>query len=219
MKRDNGFTLLELMTVMIIIAVLAALVLKAAGYAQNKAARSRAASEIAAMSTALESYKADNGEYPSNANTNLSPKVAPSTENYQRAILHMVTYLCGPSALPTDTEKYKDYTKDIAAFRRWKSYGEFPGSSFCSDAEATLVTVPNLYKKEKKEGKEPEPDVITVPVRHLVDPFGNPYGYSTAGTFNPTYDLWSYAGKAAPDPKDVENSGKPPPYPWWITNW
>lgn len=66
-KRTNllyGFTLIELLVVITIIAILAALVLSTAGGIQDKAARSRAQSEIAALSAALESYKADNGDYP-----------------------------------------------------------------------------------------------------------------------------------------------------------
>ena len=55
-----------------IIAILAGLVLSTAGYVQKKGATSRAEAEIAALSAALESYKADNGEYPTNANTNVS---------------------------------------------------------------------------------------------------------------------------------------------------
>lgn len=60
----RAFTLVELLTVIAIIAILAGLVLSTAGYIQNKAARSRAEAEIAAMEAALESYKADNGIYP-----------------------------------------------------------------------------------------------------------------------------------------------------------
>ena len=46
-----------------------------AGSVQNKGARSRTEAEIAALSAALESYKADNGDYPSNVDTNYpSPK-------------------------------------------------------------------------------------------------------------------------------------------------
>jgi prepilin-type N-terminal cleavage/methylation domain-containing protein len=63
-KILHSFTLIELLVVMAIIAILTALTLGAAGGIQNKAARSRAAAEIQAMSTALESYKLDNGIYP-----------------------------------------------------------------------------------------------------------------------------------------------------------
>ena len=52
---------------MAIILVLAGLILGTCGYVQNKGARSRAEAEIAAMSAALENYKADNGIYPHNA--------------------------------------------------------------------------------------------------------------------------------------------------------
>ena len=72
MPRDpSAFTLIELLVVIAIIAILAGLILSTAGGIQKKAARSRAESEIAALSAALESYKADNGDYPTNSNTNL----------------------------------------------------------------------------------------------------------------------------------------------------
>jgi prepilin-type N-terminal cleavage/methylation domain-containing protein len=60
----GAFTLIELLVVIAIILVLAGLTLSTIGYVQKKGARARAESEIAAMSAALESYKADNGIYP-----------------------------------------------------------------------------------------------------------------------------------------------------------
>lgn len=80
----DAFTLLELLVVIAIIAILAGLILSTAGYVQKKAARSRAEAEIQALSTALESYKADMGDYPTNVNTNLAAGslysvLAPST--------------------------------------------------------------------------------------------------------------------------------------------
>ena len=68
----DGFTLIELLVVISIIAILASLVRSAAGYVQKKGARSRAEAEIAALEAALESYKADNGDYPSNNSPNYS---------------------------------------------------------------------------------------------------------------------------------------------------
>lgn len=74
MKHSSrgGFTLLELLVVITIIAILAGLILNTAGYMQKKAARSRAEAEIAALSAALESYKADMGDYPVGTATNVS---------------------------------------------------------------------------------------------------------------------------------------------------
>ena len=59
-----AFTIIELLVVISIIIILAGLILSTVGYVQKKGARSRAEAEIAAMSAALESYKADNGIYP-----------------------------------------------------------------------------------------------------------------------------------------------------------
>jgi type II secretion system protein G len=71
-KNPEGFTLIELLIVIAIIAILAALTLNTAGFIQKKAARSRTETEIAALSAALESYKADNGDYPAGTNTSSS---------------------------------------------------------------------------------------------------------------------------------------------------
>ena len=59
-----GFTILELLVVITIIFFLAGLILTTSGYVQTKSKRSRAEAEIAALSAALENYKADNGIYP-----------------------------------------------------------------------------------------------------------------------------------------------------------
>src|SRR5437763_10537642 len=62
--RNSAVTIIELLVVIIIILILAGLILSISSYVQNKGARARAETEIAAMSAALESYKADNGIYP-----------------------------------------------------------------------------------------------------------------------------------------------------------
>jgi type II secretory pathway pseudopilin PulG len=66
-RRYNGFTIIELIVVVGVIIILTGLVLSTVGYARKKGARARAETEIAAMSAALESYKADNAIYPPNA--------------------------------------------------------------------------------------------------------------------------------------------------------
>lgn len=80
-SSTRGFTLIELLTVITVIAILAALVLQTAGYVQKKAARSRAEAEIAALSAALESYKADMGDYPALTNGSSSGTATPGTNN------------------------------------------------------------------------------------------------------------------------------------------
>ncbi len=72
------------------------------------------------------------------------------------------------------------------------------------------------------------------PTRYIVDPFGNPYGYSTAYQadlnktpptnppthgYNPTYDLWSTAGynNITPYPADVVTANTQSNL--WTKNW
>src|SRR5215831_13954172 len=76
--RYYGFTLIELVLVVGIIAVLSALVLSTVGYARKKGARARAETEIAALSAALENYKADNGVYPRGQSTSVPPSGTPT---------------------------------------------------------------------------------------------------------------------------------------------
>jgi general secretion pathway protein G len=62
--KNRAFTLIELLVVIAIIAILASLILGAVGGIQKNAARKRAQAEINAVSTALESYKVEYGDYP-----------------------------------------------------------------------------------------------------------------------------------------------------------
>src|SRR5882757_11245941 len=82
-RRYNAFTLIELIVVVGIIIVLAGLVLSTVGYARKKGARARAGTEIAAMSAACESYKADNGVYPTNIDTNGLDPTTGTIANYK----------------------------------------------------------------------------------------------------------------------------------------
>jgi len=58
-RKQPGFTLVELLVVVTVIAILAGLVLGVAGQIQNKSASARAETDITAISNALESYKAE----------------------------------------------------------------------------------------------------------------------------------------------------------------
>jgi prepilin-type N-terminal cleavage/methylation domain-containing protein len=86
-----GFTIIELLTVMIIIVLLTGLTVGVAKHAQTVAAISRTRSEIAAMEMALERYKSDNGRYPASSGTRVTSSSGyPGTFEYSNsAVLYM----------------------------------------------------------------------------------------------------------------------------------
>jgi general secretion pathway protein G len=63
-KRQGGFTLIEIMVVVVILAVLGALVVPKILENVDKARVTRAASDIRAIQTALDLYRLDNFKYP-----------------------------------------------------------------------------------------------------------------------------------------------------------
>ncbi len=86
LPRSTAFSIIELLVVIAIIIILAGLILTTIGYVQKKSARSRAETEIAAMSAALESYRADNGVYPKNDSTDaLDPTTSTDPTSYVSA--------------------------------------------------------------------------------------------------------------------------------------
>src|SRR5260370_25313252 len=93
----RAFTIIELLVVISIIIILAGLILSTVGYVQEKGARSRAEAEIAAISAALESYKADNGIYPRDATktATLDPAANINWANYALASLYLYKELSG----------------------------------------------------------------------------------------------------------------------------
>jgi general secretion pathway protein G len=63
-NRQSGFTLIEIMVVVVILAVLGALVVPKILENVDKARVTRAASDIRAIQTALDLYRLDNFKYP-----------------------------------------------------------------------------------------------------------------------------------------------------------
>ena len=190
MKLPNrsAFTLIEMLTVMAVIAILASLVIAVQGVAQRKAATSRAEGEIRTMMAACESYKGDFGSYPRDSTGNksktddLDPRVEGNPAKYLDACLVLYKAISG-DAEPPDKPDGKPETK---------GYFEFKPVQLSKDSSGSI--------------------------RFIQDPFGNSYGYSTAGAkeeekfredlqkdpkaprsatpkgFSPNFDLWSTGG-------------------------
>ena len=203
-RRYNGaFTLIELLVVIAVIIVLAGLILSTMGYVRKKGARSRAETEIAAMSAACENYKADNGIYPRDTTNNTTDNLAALTDpNYAGKT--------PPDPLPSPTPGYDPNStgyKNASFFLYGQLSGNTNGDRSTISQKSYFSFKPNMLLPAGGTGT----------VTAIADPFGNSYGYSTANQasvskgFNPTFDLWSTAGTSNGTDAAYEKT--------WIKNW
>lgn len=164
----GAFTIVEILVVMSIILVLAGLVLATSSYVHNKGARSRAEAEIAAISAALENYKADNGAYPSDSSTDsLDARVAPNPSSYQTASLWLYKKLSG------DTDANRQPDPNTVSYMAFKDNQLSPATAnvdFVKDPFGNSYGYSTAYQFDVSSNQPP-----------------------TRG-YNPTFDLWSTAG-------------------------
>src|SRR6266478_1292565 len=193
----GAFTLIELIVVITVIVILTGLVLSTVGYARKIGARARAETEIAAISAACESYKADNGVYPRDPTANTATDMLnartmgdPTTTLYNTASLVLYRALSGDRNLDR-TVSAADKNFNIDGTTLSPPLNQLP--------QSYLTFKPNMLS----------PVDQTQNVQYIRDPFGNSYGYSTAYQYdpttgyNPTFDLWStanYTPQTSPTP-------------------
>src|SRR5436309_4106056 len=163
-RASAAFTLIELIVVTTVIIILTGLVLSTMGYVQKKGARSRAETEIAAMSAACESYKADNGIYPTDASTTeqLNSTTSVNPVNYQSSSLYL----------------YKQLSGDATGNRQpsGKSYFAFQPNMLLPAPPSTATVI-----------------AIRDPFGNSYG-YSTRMAATGSGGYNPTFDLWSTAG-------------------------
>jgi prepilin-type N-terminal cleavage/methylation domain-containing protein len=71
-KRNQGFTIVELLIVIVVIGILALLVITTYSGIQAKARNSKRASDVKSLQTQIEAYFSQNGYYPSRTDMNSS---------------------------------------------------------------------------------------------------------------------------------------------------
>lgn len=166
----SAFTIMELLIVITIIIVLAGLVMTTTGYVQRKGARSRAETEVAAISSALENYKADNERYPT---TPATDALKPNQHGDPRSSLYILAGKDLYIQLTGDTDG-----NPATPERGAKNY---MGSGLKSNMLNPQTPGPNTY--------------ITDPFGNCYG-YSTVKGSAPAGAdgYNPTFDLWSTAG-------------------------
>lgn len=186
-----SFTLIELLTVIAIIAILAALTLYAASAVMEKARRSRAASEVQAMSTALEGYKTDNGIYPQTnvllTNTYNTTDVSTTDGAYQKSSHLLYLSLSGQTNFDDTPASGAKAYMSFRANQIGDPTGALTGSTYVQD--------PWLYSYGYSTGSTNGAPTASYP-------------YNGSGFF----DLWSTAGKGLVGSTAANTNA-------WISNW
>ena len=202
----RAFTLIEMLVVMAVIGLLAAIILNVNGLVQSNAAKTRALGEIKALEAGIGNYKAENGSVPQSSVTDdLDPRMKFDPKEYKNASLKL----------------YKELSGDLNANGRNEPNAATPEPKpYISD-----------FFTPQRMGTDPNKTAGTADyVTFIKDPYGNSYGYSTKGAdaeqkfradtskpravagYNSTFDLWCTSGKTgAITPGDVTNL--------WIKNW
>lgn len=180
---QGGFTLLELLVVITIIALLFALTIGGFTYAQRSAARSRTTVGMKAMTSALERYRNEFGEFPAPQNPGDTISVGDKV------------YEVGGATMLYQALSGDGYDNILIASA---PEGDPKSNGSLEETESKNVMLTDMPKELWINRND----------RYfMADGFGKPYQYvkaaqatsSTGGTppqavtINSTYDLWSYS--------------------------
>lgn len=168
-QRNRGFTLMELMVVISLIAILAGMVMAAMPAVLNQIKRKQVKLTMKELEAGLSSYKLDNGMYPVNEPVNPQNAILGGSVLYK--------YLSGDF----DEDGFLDDEKDNR-----KIYME--GIDY-----NTAKNQPQQRVGTTGNGKYALVDPFGNLIRYLCEPPGK----KNKQTRNPTYDLWSLGGADA----------------------
>lgn len=211
----RGFTLVEMLIVITIIALLAGLTMGAYTYAMRSSKRRLTAGTFEATKSALENYNTEFGEYPEPANVGQMVEIIPGKSYDTGGAACLYQALSGDGF---------DQIKGVSG-----TGGETSGAS---DGKTEGDEVKNITLKEMPQSMYIRRDSTFM----LVDGFGRPFQYikasppstTTGGTgndedvvtINSTYDLWSYAEDEVNTQKKSSDALEDPTIAnKWIKNW
>lgn len=136
---SRGFTIVELLIVVVVIGILAALVVSTFSGAQSKARDTRRKTDITAIAKALEMYYLDNGKYPSSSgSTTVNASWSTSNDASWQYLANALVPKYLPS-LPVDpTNSPNGFTAGTSY-----SYSYYGGnsSSYCNHTSANQMYI------------------------------------------------------------------------------
>lgn len=173
-----AFTLIELMAVITIIVILAALVVSGMGFVKDRQANETARVQIALLSKALEDYKLDNGTYPATSDQTGNFRAPKGTDTSE--VLFEALYYDGVQ----NPDSQKIYVAELdpkGTKQKWTS-GTPPAKTTIIDPWKNQYCYRSAFAEDGTTG--------------------NP------NTQNPDFDIWSMGkdGKSSPGtPGDASN--------------
>ena len=209
-RRAAGFTLAEMMIVISIIVVLAALTLGGYNYASRGAKRRTTEATMTAITSTLDRYKDQFGEYPEPVNAQEMFQVRPGR-----------AYNVGGAKC-----LYQAIRGDGFDAIKGASSSSGTGSG-ASDGNFDDTEIPNVLFRDMPPTMWRKLNGVYM----IVDGFFNPFQYvkaavqTTAGnaqatTVNTTYDLWSYGeDEVNISAKSFDTIKQPTIANQWIKNW
>ena len=170
-QRTRGFTIIEIMAVAAVIALLAGILLGLSHYVNLRSNNMRTKSEIAALSIAIEMFRADSGVYPTSSviriDTNLFGEIFAQVTNSALLYSQIVS-----------SSSHRQYFKPTS--KQWTN------TFVWSDCACTYTNnCPCGFTN------------VTYYIPYLIDPWGRPYNYfnprsiTTAQINRATFDLFS----------------------------
>lgn len=172
-RKQNGFTIVELLVVIVVIAILAAIVIVSYNGIQANARNAQTSSAVESYEKALEVYMQENGSYPSNSGClgtdypggycwHLNPGSTVSTA-LNNALLTVMNSLPMPSNKVFYTSSYNQTgaifsvnsttTLDGQPHKYWIAYTMEGGSTKCTVGPvASTSTWPNFFSAAPASG-------------------------------------------------------------------
>jgi len=138
-SKDKGFTIVELLIVIVVIGILAAITIVAFNGIQQRGRDAQRKSDIASITKALELYYIDNGEFPlangsTTINSSWSTTADASWQNFKTIIAaYMKSVPADPSntsGLPSVNSSTAGYSYDYYVFRNSTYCGSTAGQGY-----------------------------------------------------------------------------------------
>lgn len=196
-KRAPGFTLVELLVVLAVIGVLAAMLMMVANHVETKSIIQHAQAELGQIETAIDRYHAKYGFYPPSnggGNDQINPlyyELIGTTTNASGAGINFTTL---DNASTVNAGTIQSVFGESAFMNCTKGIGDdsSPAQTFLAGLKSSEIASSNGTVNVIVTAATSDPTYLPLPgFMSLNGRPANPWCYACPGTNNPTsYDLW-----------------------------